>query len=139
MRNANALLVKKMQQNIYSYFKNNARTRTNANMWTCFKADTNRLKGKGYTKGFVSHNARATNDYQNKESLAYTINRFMQPYKKNFFISHGINVNEDMYALSELLQWVWRSRIRKEEQINLYIPSKRMRTLLKEYLENNDM
>lgn len=135
--NTNNLLVEKMQQNIYSYFKNNAKTRTNANMWTCFKADRIRMKGRGYTKGFVSHNARATNDYQHKEALAYTINRFMQPYKKNFFVSHGIKVDENMYALSELLQWIWRSRVRKGEAINVYIPSKRMRTLLKEYLESD--
>lgn len=133
----NKLLVEKMKMNLSTYFKNNARTTSKENMWTCFKDDKPKLKGKGYTKGFVSHNARATNDYQDKKSLAYTINRFMHPYKKNFFISHGVTVNEDMYALSELLQWIWRSRIRKGEEINLYIPSKRMRELLMLYLEGD--
>lgn len=137
MKKENDLLVKKMQLNLYTYFRNNVRTSSKVNMWTGFKDDKARLKGKGYSKGFVSHNARATNDYQHKEALAYTINRFMHPYKKNFFISHGIKVDEDMYALSELLQWIWRSRIRKGESIKLYIPSKRMRTLLKEYLDSD--
>lgn len=137
-REKNALLVAKMQQNLYTYFRNNVKTSSKANMWTCFKDDRNRLKGKGYAKGFVSHNARATNDYQDKESLAYTINRFMQPHKKNFFISRGVTVNEDLYALSELIQWIWRSRIRKGEAINLYIPSKRMRELLNYYM-NSDL
>lgn len=136
-RDKNALLVDKMKQNLYTYFRNNVKTPSKVNMWTCFKDDKSRLKGKGYSKGFVAHNARATNDYQDKESLAYTINRYMQPYKKNFFTSHGVAVNEDMYALSELIQWIWRSRIRKGEHINLYIPSKRMRKLLKEYLNSN--
>lgn len=138
-RDKNTLLVDKMKQNLYTYFRNNAKTPSKVNMWTCFKDDKPRLKGKGYSKGFVAHNARATNDYQDKESLAYTINRYMQPYKKNFFTSHGVTVNEDMYALSELVQWIWRSQIRKGEPINLYIPSKRMRTLLKEYLERDDI
>ena len=60
----------------------------------------------------------------------------MHPYEKKFFISKRIEVNEDMFALSELLQWIWRSCIRDGQPINLYIPSKRMRTLLKDYLES---
>lgn len=129
----NELLIKKMQDNLYTFFRRHANTKAKFNMWTCFKDNKVQLKKDGYAKGFVSHNARATNDYQEKASLAYTINRYMQPYKKNFFISRGVSVNEDLYALSELLQWIWRSRIRKGEAINLYIPSKRMRKLLKDY------
>ncbi|KAB0444475.1 hypothetical protein [Lysinibacillus fusiformis] len=79
-------------------------------MWTCFKDDIPKLKGKGYTKGFVANNARATNDFEQKESLAYTVNRFMNLFEKKFFISKGVEVNEDMYTLSELIQWIWRSQ-----------------------------
>lgn len=132
----NKSLVVKMKKNLYSYFRNNAKTPTKLNMWTCFNAHQSKLKGKGYTKGFVSHNARATNDYKEKESLAYVINRFMKPYKYKFFKSRGVEVNEDMYALSELIQWIWRSRIREGKPINLYIPSKRMRSILVDYLES---
>ncbi len=60
----------------------------------------------------------------------------MNPYEKKFFTSKGVKVKENMYALSELIQWIWRSRIRDGQPINLYIPSKRMRTLLKDYLES---
>lgn len=135
-KDKNSLLVEQMQKNIYTYFKNNVKTSTKLNMWTCYKAHKNKLKGKGYTKGFVSHNARATNDYKDKVSLAYTINRFMHPYKYKFFKAHSVEVNQDMFALSELLQWIWRSQIRDGKPINLYIPSKRMRTILKDYLES---
>ena len=34
-----------------------------------------------------------------------------------------------------MLQWIWRSRIRKGENINIYIPSMRMRQLLKNWLD----
>lgn len=94
-------------------------------------------KSKGNTKGFVACNARATNEFKEKESLAYVVNRFMNPHEKKFFSVRGIEVNEDMYALSELIQWIWRSRIRKGKAINLYIPSKRMRSILEEYLLND--
>ena len=43
-------------------------------------------------------------------------------------------MNEDLYSLSELIQWIYRSRIRNGEKINLYIPSKRMRELLIDWL-----
>jgi len=133
-KSKNEQLVKKLQNNATTYFKNNVKTTTKLNMWTCFKDDKPKLKGKGYTKGFVSVNARATNAFKEKESLAYLVNRYMHPYEKKFFISKGIEVNEDMFALSELLQWIWRSRIRVGQQINLYIPSKRMRHLLTNFL-----
>ena len=50
--------------------------------------------------------------------------------------------NDDLWALQEMLQYIWRSRIRGNEsvtsledrKINLYVPSKRMRTLLEQWL-----
>lgn len=135
----NETLVSKLKKNLYSYFRNNVKTPTPVNMWTCYKEQQGKLKGKGYTKGFVACNARATNDFKERESLAYVINRFMHPYKYKFFKSKGVAVDEDMYALSELLQWVWRSQIRDGEAINLYIPSKRMRNILIQYLQNDKL
>ena len=52
--------------------------------------------------------------------------------------------NGDLWALQEMLQYVWRSRIRGNEdtksledrKINLYIPSKRMRNLLEQWLND---
>jgi hypothetical protein len=139
-KNKCSLLVEKMKKNLYTYFCNNAKTPSKVNMWTSFKDGEKvpkSLKGKGFAKGFVPHNARATNEYKDKESLAYTINRFMNPYKYKFFISRGVEVNQNMYALSELIQWIWRSRIREGKAINLYIPSKRMRRILKDYLDSD--
>lgn len=145
-----ANLIEKMKKNLYTYFRRNVATPTIANMWTCFKRDIPKLAGNGY-KGvkhkegeayskkecFLPFNIRATNDFKHKESLAYVINRFMRPHEKKFFISKGVALDEDMYALADLIQWIWRSRIREGEAINLYIPSKRMRELLKDYLEGD--
>ena len=44
-------------------------------------------------------------------------------------------MDQDGYALSEMLQWIWRSAIRDGKEINLYIPSKRMRTLLTDWID----
>ena len=44
--------------------------------------------------------------------------------------------NEDIWALSELIQWLFRSAIREEKEVNLYMPSSRMRSLLKDWLDS---
>lgn len=36
-----------------------------------------------------------------------------------------------------MVQWIWRSRIRKGENINIYIPSIRMRKLLDAWMKMN--
>ena len=47
---------------------------------------------------------------------------------------NGIRVEEDQYALSELIQWIFRSALRDNKEITLYIPSKRMRKLLENWI-----
>ena len=33
----------------------------------------------------------------------------------------GVNIDEETWALSELIQWLFRSAIREENEINIYI------------------
>lgn len=133
-KNKNKLLVVQLQRNIENYFKHKINGKSSENMWTTFKEYKGNLQGRGYTKGFVPLNARATNDFCDKSNLAYCANRYLNPIIKQFFVERGVKANEDIYALSELLQWIYRGRIRKGESINLYIPSLRMRTLLIDWL-----
>lgn len=128
--------ISQLKSNITNYFINKQKAKSDTILWTTFKDQQSKLKGKGYTKGFVSCNIRATNDYVDKYNLAYCINIFNQPFINKFFQSKEININQDLYALSEFIQWIWRSRIRKYESITLYIPSSRMRILFKYWLEN---
>lgn len=134
---SNISLVKTLKNNITNYFINKNKAKTNTILWTTFKDQKDKLKGKGYTKSFISCNLRATNDYSDRYNLAYCINIFNQPFIKQFFNSKGIEINQDLYALSELIQWLWRSRIRKGEPINIYIPSSRMRNLLQNWLNDS--
>ena len=39
-----------------------------------------------------------------------------------------------MYALSEMIQFICRSAIRNHEDIQVFVPSNRMRTILDKYL-----
>lgn len=123
-----------LKNNMINYFQNIVKSKSKENMWSCFKDYKTKLKGNGYTKGFVSCNARATNDYRNKKNLAYVVNTFNNPMILKFFRAKNVGVDEDSYALSELIQWIFRSQLRDNKEINLYIPSSRMRTLLRMWL-----
>lgn len=136
VRNQNNNLMKVLKNNCINYFKHIIETPSNENMWTTFKEFQSIIKGTGYSKGFISLSMRATNNYINKKSIAYLANRYLNPIVKNFFTSHNVQINEDLFALSELLQLIFRSQIRILKPINLYIPSKRMRNILKKWLNN---
>lgn len=124
-----------MRKNLTNFFFNCVDGRAEDHMWTVFKDFKDRLAGKGYAGGFISCNTRATNNYRHKKNLAYCCNMFLNPYVVKFFRYNGIEVDEDTYALSEMLQWVWRGAVREGNQIKLYVPSNRMRGLLKGWLE----
>lgn len=135
LKSRNKPLIKQLKNNLINVFINKFNSPSDENMWTTYKDNQSTLSGKGYTKGFVSVNARATNEFRHKKYLAYCANIFFNPYMKNYFIEKGVKVLEEEYALSELVQWVWRSAIRDGQNINIYIPSSRMRELLTNWLE----
>ena len=138
-RNHDNSLMNLLKNNVYNFFKNYAKTKTKQNIWTTFTKYKDCIKGKGYTKGFIPCNARAVNDYRECTALAYTINRYFNPALKNFFLQNDIRVEEDQYALSELIQWIFRSALRDGKEITIYIPSKRMRELLQQWIIENSL
>lgn len=133
-RNQNGAAVKQLKNNLTNFFRNMRTDKASDNIWTTFKDDRRLLPAKGYARGFLPLNTQATNDYRTRTSVAYAANRYLNPLVKNFFIQHNIEIAEDDYALSELLQFIWRSAIRDNQEIWLYIPSKRMRELLEKWI-----
>jgi len=103
-------------------------------LWSTYKDNMRKLAGRGYTKGFLEFNARASNNYRDRKYLIYLVNIFLHVDIKTFFQHHDVQVLEDKYALSVMLQWIWRSAIRDGKPIWIYIPSSRMRTLLENWL-----
>lgn len=124
-----------LKNNMLNYFQHIIKGKSYDNMWTTFKDYKSKCKGKGYTKGFISCNARATNEYRHKKNLAYIVNIFNNPMILKFFRSKDVKVDESTFALSELIQWIFRSQLRDGKKINIYIPSKRMRSLLINWLD----
>lgn len=113
-------------------------------MWTCYKKHYNMLSAKGFKNSFVPCNSRATNEFSSRHYIAYMINRYMNPLVKNFikcmyekqgeFIDDkALREMDNNFAIVELIQFVYRSAIRNDEDVTLYMPSRRMRIQLDKF------
>lgn len=139
---------KKSVASISNFIKNTAKAygiKSNEIIWTCpkdnaYKKSENskaiklnptgyvqyKTEDKEYVHNWLSVHTRATNDYDDKIMVAHCYNRYpLQPIKV-YLQSCGFPIDEKRYAVSSLLQFVWRSRIRKEQPIILLIASQRM-------------
>ncbi|MGP4082059.1 DEAD/DEAH box helicase family protein [Pseudalkalibacillus sp. R45] len=137
-----AEIKKKVKNNAYNFYRHKVGVSSEDVMWTTIKGDKDKIKNAlapaKAKKQFVEVTARATNDFRHKSTCIYLANRFMNPMLKRFVEDNGADVNQDKFALSEFLQWLFRSRIRENKSIDVYVPSSRMRKLLEQYL-NNEM
>lgn len=125
-----------LSANLYNFFHNCVKSKGKERLWTTFKAYDDRLGQKwSYTKSFLPCNTRATNDFRERTKLAYLANRFMIPSYSILFARNNIFINNRLFALQEMLQWIWRSAIRDGKPIEIYIPSERMRNLLIQWLD----
>jgi hypothetical protein len=105
-----------------------------------FKSARLQLRGFAKTTGlgkvhWVSNQMRGTNDYSHCSHLVYLYDKHPMPPITQWL---GCSTKEfsDAYGLTELIQWIWRSRIRNGQPITLYIPSPRMKRLLLDWLNS---
>lgn len=134
----NVSIFNQLKNNTENYFRTVTKTNSDDNMYTVFNGFQKYVKGRNYSRdviNFVACNARGTNKYKAKKALAYLINFFITPDIKKFVEHYDFNFDEDLYALSAMLQWIWRSQIRDGKPIQIYIPSERMRDLLKHWMK----
>ena len=123
--------VEQLKKNVSNCYNNLWRdVPANKRMWGSFKGAYGQMRGKGYSKSFLTFNMKATNEYRDRDRLVYIANIFMNVKEKMFYEMHGVEVDEDKYALSIMIQWIWRSAIREGNDVYIYIPSSRMRNLL---------
>lgn len=148
-----------------NFVKNITKAKSCQVMWTTFKDFKKYLKGAGYTRTrrltdeeresteeareraeyltscFVPCNERGVNDFSDRNVLIYGLNLYPNQFIVRYFDNKNkadgtqIKINADYYALSSMLQWIWRSAIRDGNPIQIYIPSTRMRNLLINWLD----
>ena len=131
-------LVDQLRRNIMNFFRNltpngNSNS-THNNLWTTYEEFREEIKGKGFSKAFVYLSNDTDKDYSNRIYLAYIANNFYPATMQNNF-----EVTENQYALTELLQFVFKSALSKGKEIWIYIPSKRMRKLLQQWIAKKDL
>lgn len=142
LRRADGDLLTEIQKNLYNYLQNVAEAKRGDVFYSTLKEVENSIAPRGYKEPrrkkdggkrevIIPLNARATNEYADRWALAYIFNRYANPHINSFFQDNDVTVDEELLAVSDLLQWIWRSRIRNGEPIKLYLPSSRMRGLLK--------
>lgn len=146
----NVVNVKRLKDNLYNYLRNVQKAKADNILWTTFKDAKKSIQGKGFSRDepkentgnsgqacYVAFNLRATNKYRHKNVLAFCLNRYMIPVEKHFFHLRNVAVDEDLLALSDLLQWLFRSAVRDGQHVHVYIPSRRMRELLYRWMEHS--
>jgi hypothetical protein len=130
--------IKELSSLYASFFRKHSSTSEDC-LWTSFKSVKSAIQYQGHHTNFITFNAKAFNHLKDKKNLAYMVNVFLDPNLKKFLESKDVEVNGDYYSLSEMIQWIFRSRIRESHLINIYIPSKRMRDLLQHWIHYEDM
>jgi hypothetical protein len=84
---------------------------------------------------WIANTTRGTNDYMYCSHLIYLYDQNINPFLARW-LGDSTQAFKDAYALTELIQWVWRSRVRRGEPVTLYLPSPRMRRLFEEWLND---
>lgn len=129
-------LCEQLAKNVDNYFRNHAKGKKADRLWTSFKEGSSAIAGTRYKEEWLAFNTKATNEYKDRFNLAYLLNLYPNPMVVKASAMKGYPVKEEIFALSEMVQWIWRSAIREGNEINIYVPSSRMRTLLQRWLND---
>lgn len=79
---------------------------------------------------------RATNIYKERTLCLFLMNIYPNWNVQKYLTDFHEPVDPDKYALSEMLQFIWRGCIRDNKPMDVYIVSSRMKRLLIEWLES---
>lgn len=98
-------------------------------------------KASGFAKGsrmfganWVPNTTRGTNDYRHCTHAIYLWDQYMNPYIQRWLGLCSDQKSQDRYALTELVQWLYRTAVRDGTPVTVFAPSARMRRLLEQWL-----
>ncbi|MDA3821857.1 MAG: hypothetical protein PF450_04490 [Bacteroidales bacterium] len=114
-------------------------------MITCFKdymvTDTQKrpkidMMPRSMDKCYVPMNARGSNQWAGRDFVIHMVDHYPEPYLDKYLDKRSDgSFNRDIYALSILVQYVYRSAIRDGKHIKLMICSDRMEQLFRDWLD----
>jgi len=79
---------------------------------------------------------RATNEYSHKTHLVYALDIYPNTAVQAYLMDMGCEVDESKYAISQLVQWLWRGCVRNGEPMTIAILAPRMRKLFERWLSD---
>ena len=82
---------------------------------------------------WVPNTTRGTNDYAHCSHAIYLYEQNANPVILSW-LDANTKAFREAYALSEMVQWIWRTRVRRGGSVHVYMPSGRMRGILKTWL-----
>jgi hypothetical protein len=99
----------------------------------------NRILVRGFTKEvcYIPSTIKATNNLSHKTVMVHAMSLHPNLSVEKYLRNYGQTINKDLYSLSALLQWIWRSRIRKGQSIELCILSDELLALFNSWLDGN--
>ena len=109
------------------------------------KVSKNLVKPKGFIVDsdgnpcYLSVTTRATNKYRNKKLMIHCFDRYPHISVASYLEDYGYKVDSSVFALSEMLQWLWRGCIRDDKPMTVAIGSKRMCNLFNDWLYGDEI
>ncbi|TNH39319.1 hypothetical protein [Paracoccus haeundaensis] len=95
-------------------------------------------KVSGPKQGWLACHTRATNEFADKTVMIHAYDRYPNRNVDSYLTSWGHSIDRGNYALSEMIQWLWRGCIRNGEPMTVYILSDRMKNLLINWLNSQE-
>lgn len=114
--------------------KRHLSNRGNVNIVKPIKFYRKKIEGE-WSYNWIPVQMRATNNYKHKSVAIHCQNRFPLVAVSSYLSDYNCAIDVKVFALSEMVQWIWRSRIREGKPITLAIANKRMYNLFKSWLE----
>lgn len=88
------------------------------------------VEGKEQEPCWIACTMRATNRYAHKKLAIHCFNRYPHVSVNRYLLDYNQTIDQDKYAVAELLQWLFRSNIRMPNgEVTLAIGSRRMYNL----------
>lgn len=126
--NCDKEVIKQLKNNMLNYFINITKGKSKNNIWTTFEDYKQQCKGKGYTNGFINPNCELSK-FDNCKNFAYLMNKYPTDLEKE---------NEEyanLLTIYDLIRIVKYITIDLNHELNLYVPSERVRNLFLKWLE----
>ena len=91
------------------------------------------------TPCWLAQNTRATNNFAHKTVMIHCYNRYPLQDIASYLEDYNCKLDDDVFALSELLQWAYRGCVRKNQKMTLCIGSKRMYELFQNWINERPL